>query len=254
MHLPLLEPLEALNQLKDTDFGIVLNFDSRYLDYPKKKMTEVKKLTSDVDNLSIHGPFMDLNAGSIDERVRNLTMYRYNQALNLCEFLGAKTVIFHTGYSPFSYDFIVDLWIENSIEAWNEIAKEASKIDINIHLENSYEDKPEVISQLLEKINAKNISFCFDVGHANVYSEENLDNWMYSLRDYIKEVHLHDNDGKQDLHKPLGEGNIDFSFLTKFKDIKPRLTLEMMTLEDVSKSVKFLEDQNGRVRKNWQTI
>ena len=56
----------------------------------------------------------------------------------------------------------------------------------------------------------------FDVGHANL-THEGVIHFLDSVHEYIINVHIHDNDGKRDLHAPLGKGNI------KLRDVISKL-------------------------------
>ena len=54
-----------------------------------------------------------------------------------------------------------------------------------------------------------NIGMIYDVAHAHAISEY-LDLGIYKLGDYLKLVHLSDNDGTRPYHYQPGKGNIDF--------------------------------------------
>jgi len=59
----------------------------------------------------------------------------------------------------------------------------------------------------------------------------------------LKEIHLHDNDGNQDAHLPVGQGNIDFAVLFAFlRDVgqDPLLTLEPHHEEHFAESLEGL--------------
>ena len=55
----------------------------------------------------------------------------------------------------------------------------------------------------------ENIGMVYDVAHAHAISEY-LDLGIYKLGDYLKLVHLSDNDGSRPYHYQPGKGNIDF--------------------------------------------
>ena len=40
-----------------------------------------------------------------------------------------------------------------------------------IHLENVYEQTPEMILTLIEEMSSENLGFCLDMGHMNVFGE-----------------------------------------------------------------------------------
>lgn len=50
---------------------------------------------------------------------------------------------------------------------------------------------------------------CLDVGHAGCSSPISLDQWISILGKRIGHVHLHNNDGMEDKHWPLGRGVLD---------------------------------------------
>ena len=82
---------------------------------------------------------------------------------------------------------------------------------------------------LFEAISSDAFGFCLDVGHHNVFADEPLEKWIDAFGEKIMEVHLHDNDGKEDSHWAIGTGNVDFSGLfqrIRTKGLQPTITLE----------------------------
>src|SRR3989344_4039415 len=74
-------------------------------------------------SLSIHGPAMDLNLGSLDERIRQVSIIRIVQTLRATEELDADFLIVHTGYDP---RFLTDnnrfkSWLSKSLESYKSI-------------------------------------------------------------------------------------------------------------------------------------
>lgn len=65
------------------------------------------------------------------------------------------------------------------------------------------------IVSLFNDSGTKNIGMVYDVAHAHAISEY-LDLGIYKLGDYLKLVHLSDNDGTRPYHYQPGKGNIDF--------------------------------------------
>jgi len=62
---------------------------------------------------------------------------------------------------------------------------------------------------LIQYVNSKGVQCTLDIGHANTTEEGPL-KFIQTLRKYIVHVHLHDNDGSEDQHLPMGQGNVDF--------------------------------------------
>ena len=160
--------------------------------------------------VSFHGPFMDLSPGGVDRRVKEVTRDRFSKTIGLARFFKPKTIVFHPGYEKWKFDGNVDLWLKSSLETWRPLAEEAQKWGVILAIENVYEEAPDSIRTLLEKIDSAHLRFCFDTGHHHVFSKVPLTAWFESLGKYLVEVHLHDNHREMDEHLPIGEGGFDF--------------------------------------------
>jgi sugar phosphate isomerase/epimerase len=159
---------------------------------------------------TIHGPFMDLNPGSSEPLLRKATLHRFRQALDAAAILKPRVMVLHPGYDKWRYGSAQDVWLGNSLECWREVVVRAEQIGCVIAVENIFEEEPSTLSALLEEINSPWLRHCFDVGHWNVFAAVGMEEWFAALGGYIAETHIHDNQGRQDDHASLGEGNIDF--------------------------------------------
>lgn len=88
---------------------------------------------------------------------------------------------------------------------------------VTINLENLSETA-EDMEPVLDEV--PHLGITLDIGHANLYSAENKSIPMIrKLGKSISHVHLHDNFGgdspKDDLHLPIGDGNVDFRSIFK---------------------------------------
>ena len=85
-------------------------------------------------------------------------------------------------------------------------AEAAEQSGVYLALENSV--YPEYLHFLLDHIDSSHIGFCFDSGHAHAFSpeEDYLSRWGHRLM----AMHLHDNDGKNDLHAMPFHGTVDW--------------------------------------------
>lgn len=160
--------------------------------------------------VTLHGPFMDLSPGGVDPKIKEVTVDRLSRTIEVAQILRPKVVVFHPGYDKWRFDGDVRLWLESSLETWRPLVKKAEAAGLTLALENVFEETPESLCALLEKIDSRSLGFCFDTGHHNVFSSASFLTWAESLGPYLKEVHLHDNRGEKDEHLPLGEGTFDF--------------------------------------------
>ena len=78
----------------------------------------------------------------------------------------------------------------------------------NVYLENMLEEGPSVLCGILDQVDNPNLHANLDIGHAHCNSTTPVVQWVASLGDRIWYVHLHDNNGDDDEHLGLGQGNI----------------------------------------------
>ncbi|MDA8387554.1 MAG: sugar phosphate isomerase/epimerase [Nitrospiraceae bacterium] len=164
--------------------------------------------------ISIHAPFMDLSPGAVDEKIRAVTASRFEKALEMARQLGAKTVVFHSGYEKWKYAMHVEIWLEKSVLTWGPLIERARKDGTRIAIENIFEDSPDNLIALFEKLGSEHFGLCFDTGHFNLFAgRAPLESWLAPLEKYLIELHIHDNDGSYDAHSPIGEGTFPFQSL-----------------------------------------
>ena len=179
--------------------------------------------------VTFHGPFMDLAPGGLDERIREVTTWRLQRTMELVPVFRPKSVVFHAGYDDRRYHAHREEWLSWSLATWEPLIRQAEDLGVIIHLENVYEQTPEMILALIEKLSSNNLGFCLDLGHMNVFGEAPMSEWLDALRPYLKEVHLHDNDGSCDAHDPIGSGTVPFGELFQYlrhQNMRPVVTLE----------------------------
>ena len=196
--------------------------------------------------VTLHGPFMDLNPGSPDSAVRRVTEQRFEQLLELVPLFKPKSVVCHAGYDARRYDYFKDTWLEKSLEFWLRLASRLTANGSRLMLENVYEDGPEDIRTLFEKLSGQAVGFCLDTGHVSAFSQSDLGTWLAVLEPYLGQLHLHDNFGNSDAHLAIGSGNIDFSYifnyLKKNPQARPIITLEPHRETELWSSLEFLAD------------
>lgn len=242
-HIPYNKIDEYETDLNAYKLNLEIYFDALTLDStdPKSVSDRISRL-SYTPLLTIHGPFMDLSPGAVDPLIQDITINRYNQSLEIANALGAKRVVFHSGYEKWKYDLKIDVWLQNSLSTWSSIISKALKYGIKLSIENIFEDTPDNIKLLMEEMASENFGVCFDTGHFNIFSSVSLETWLDALQPYINELHIHDNDRTSDQHAAPGEGVFDFE--TLFKRIHPDndnivLTVEAHSKEEVLKALKY---------------
>jgi sugar phosphate isomerase/epimerase len=203
----------------------------------------LRKTLEYTPSLSLHAPFMDLCPGAVDIKVREVTVSRFNQILQVAEVLKSECIVFHSGYEKWKYALSIDLWLEKSLETWTPLNEKAKNIGVKIAIENIFEDEPANLRLLMKEMDSGNFGICFDTGHCNLFSKVHLNEWLDNLGPYITELHLHDNDKSADQHLPIGDGTFDFkSLLSSLKNAPIIHTIEAHSPERVLKSISRLDE------------
>ena len=185
-------------------------------------------------------------SGAIDPLVRDVVRRRFDQALFAADVIGAKRIVFHSGFIPFVY--YKEYFIDESVKFWRVFLKNAPN-DMSFLLENVMEPEPEITAAVAEGVNDSRFGLCLDIGHANSrVSETPLPHWIDRFAPKLMHVHLHNNFGGDDLHNPLGSGNIPMRETIEYiiqKSPDATFTIENMT---AAPSVVWLVD-NGFLSK-----
>lgn len=235
---------------QDLVFSFGLNpeigLDATALDrYTKDDFAEVAEKLHQLDlSVTIHGPFLDLSPGSPDAAIRDTTLARFRQMVEVAGLFNPKTVVCHAAYDADRYDFCREQWLENSIETWQWVADAVRRQGARLMLENVYERSPEELLAVLENFVPELMGCCLDVGHQAVFSDRSLSEWIERLGAYIAQLHLHDNHGDYDAHLGMGKGGIDFQPVFDFLAARPHLpvlTLEPHHRKDFRASIAYLE-------------
>ncbi|MGN1413398.1 MAG: sugar phosphate isomerase/epimerase family protein [Anaerovoracaceae bacterium] len=169
---------------------------------------EIRRAGVKPQQIIAHGPFTEICPASIDHRAVELGRRRLDEAWSILQSLGICRMVVHTGYIPLIY---YPQWqLEKSIVFWKDFLMEKPS-DFRLYIENVFEDTPEQQLQLIRGLDDPRVSACLDVGHAHAVTrpEYPVCRWIEEMGSCIGHFHLHNNDGKKDLHNPLTEGTMD---------------------------------------------
>ena len=167
---------------------------------------------------TLHGAFFDITVFSYDVRIRRVSDLRIHQSLDIARRIkNVGAVVFHSNINPqISSQPYTDNWLSRNIEYWSGILEEYK--DINIYIENMFDDSPESLARLSDALcRYSNYGVCFDYAHASL-SGTSPEVWSRALSCRIKHVHINDNDLKSDLHLALGTGKIDWMRFDKLRN------------------------------------
>ena len=156
---------------------------------------------------AFHGPFGDLNCGSYDPMIREVSRDRMSLGYDTACRLKATHIIFHHGYVPRTSP--PNNWVPRFVQFWKSFLTGKPE-NVYYYLENMLELSPDIMIETIDRISDRRVSACLDIGHAHCNSATPVLKWIEMLGNKIGYVHIHDNDGTSDQHLAIGEGNILF--------------------------------------------
>lgn len=194
--------------------------------------------------LTMHGPFMDMAAGSPDQQINDVCKGRFRHALRIAHELGAQLVNLHANFiGAIRTETYRVGWHERNVVFWHDIAAYAQQLGVIVVIENMWEYDPNIIGGVLKQIDHPNLRACLDIGHAHLYSEVPFAQWLEILKPYLAHVHVNNNDGTMDVHGGLSNGVLDYARLlpmVRSLPNQPTITLEMDSVVDMEASLPFL--------------
>lgn len=196
---------------------------------------------------ALHGPFIDMAAGSPDPLIREVVRQRILTALETAASLNAINVVFHANFiasmrnAGYRSEFQA-----NQVEFWPPLAERAAELGLVIVLENMWEFDPSIIASIVEAIKMPSLRACLDVGHARLFADPEfpIERWIATLGPYIAHVHMNNNPGTVDEHHGLDEGVINYQAvlpLLRALPSQPVFSLEMTDARDMERSLRYLQ-------------
>ncbi len=166
---------------------------------------------------SLHAPFADINIASPVKPMLNASMKRLRQSLANANAIDAKMWVFHPGQRTGIGQFYPDADYKTMFQCIAELYAEAEDYGINIALENLpgkywfLMSTPEEFMRMYKETGLP-IGITLDLGHANL--EGQVEPFVNQLADKIVHVHASNNDGSDDQHNGVEDGNIDYVWFT----------------------------------------
>lgn len=212
-----LPPVKAIKRLMELGSPVELSYDNFSVFGGKavedKYIDEVIRFANSFSNSvrAIHTPYDELLP---QIALAEMGIRRFVKWLELSYKLGINVAVVHTLRIDEGYEKALDL----NIEFLRLLAKEAKDRGIIIAVENRLErnlfgSKPRDILSIVDGL-GEEIGVCLDVGHANI--NKNLEEFFSIVGRHIVAMHLHDNDGLRDLHKPPYSGTVKWKIIEEW--------------------------------------
>lgn len=158
---------------------------------------------------TMHGAFLDVVLFSEDPQIRRISELRMSQSMDLAQRVGVKGVVFHTNSNPILSGDYYDSRVVDMVSEYVAKLLEAYP-GIEIYLENMFDANPDLLAKIAKNLASyPGFGICLDYAHA-VISGTAMEVWVDSLAQFVRHLHINDNDLRRDLHLAVGDGDIDW--------------------------------------------
>jgi sugar phosphate isomerase/epimerase len=244
-HLPWQQRRDHLAQLLDLGLAPEIAFKGPDLDQlTASELAETAgRIAASGRRPTVHAPFFDLSPGAMEPLVRTVTLQRLTQSLQAAAGLGAHLMVVHPGYDRWRYPHLAAAWIDQAAQTLEPLLALAAAEDCRLALENIYEETPDTLLALVERLDSPWFGHCFDIGHWRLFGTIGQADWLARVAPRLLHLHLHDNYGEGDDHLPIGDGNIDFTPLVDLLQTqlrRPSITLEAHSPAALQRSLAYL--------------
>lgn len=210
---------ESISAVKKAGFkNVFLTLNS---DITEKEIVEVVESGLLIDNLHLpyNEPYKFLNSLWMRDEETKKAIDILKRCIDIASHNSIGTVVIHASSSKKPPEMSAA-----GLANFYDLAEYCRTKNIVMAIENI--KRIDYVEYLLTNLPLPNVKFCFDIGHANAFTKNLYShNWDFLLR-HLHCVHLHDNDGKSDLHLIPGMGNIKWDFVVpKLKGSKKDLIL-----------------------------
>lgn len=242
---------EIAEKLNHLGIGVELSEfslpENLYPDELKRRMLRVYEALKDFKGrVTMHGVFYNMQIMARDPWIVEVCYKRMMQSLEIADTLGARRIVFHANYIPFSDAGHRERFLQAHLNYWPRLLGKAEEYGIQLLLENTQEPDASYITDILDAIDSPYLYGLLDTGHTNCFTDSNipLDEWVRGFGKHLAYVHLHSNHGVKDEHIAYMDGNQDFSKFFPALDALPQypwIIIEVKSREAFERSVEGLQ-------------
>jgi sugar phosphate isomerase/epimerase len=251
-----LPPLKAIERIMGQGLSAELSYDNFAISggalVEDRYIAELLKASSDLRGhvSAVHMPYDEL------EPHRALTesgFRRLSKWLDLARRLEIQLAVTHTLRIDRGHESALRL----NVKFLGRIAEGAEDNGITVAVENRLENsyygsRPSDLLAIIRELGGR-VSICLDLGHAHING--NLEGSLQALGRCMAAMHVHDNDGSKDLHKPPYTGAIKWSlvenWLTRMK-FGGVIVFEVLCKGDIQTCDKLVEEVRSSPIANLQ--
>ncbi len=205
--------------------------------------------------VTLHSTFYDINLATLNEYLRKATMECYRKYIDLGHTVGAEIMVLHAGHIHRDITSIPELKRtarNNLLENITALANYAQDKGVKIGLENSPPNKnPLMVSdwenhiKILDELSHSNVGAVLDFAHAFLHNLD-LSQYLDNIYDYLIEIHIHNNDGKQDFHAAVNQGVIDYESIFRGRQLDVPVIMEIRNFQEAMQSLEWVKQFEKR--------
>jgi sugar phosphate isomerase/epimerase len=200
------------------------------------------------------GPQSVLDITETTKAKRIAVVDEVKRALEIADVIPFRYLVQHFGVTGQEFD---ERRIDSAFSSLEEIKVFAGQRGVQVLLENTPNEhsSAEQLNHFLNQTHL-NLGYCFDIGHAHLGA--GVEHEFELMKERIRSTHLHDNDGREDLHLYPLTGSIDWrkamQLLRSRPDQYPMLLelKEPPTLEQPIEEAKRASDKLEEININEQ--
>jgi len=237
--------VDALKRIRAAGFSEVeICADRTHLDPRVSSIEEVRKAKDVLNRMSLrphsfHAPWTDVDLASKDDFKRESSLEAMMRSLDCCAELECPIMVLHANSSEGLKYLTRKAMRQITTDSVKTLAEYARDLNVKIALENLHEHGVKrfgsTVSDLkiiIKDVGSDSVGICLDTGHANMIHRKGFSPEMEIGRagkDLIS-LHLHDNDGLEDRHWPIGRGTIDWH---KVLEVLGRANPDLVLMHEV---------------------
>jgi len=196
----------------------------------------------------VHGPYVDLNLCSHNNRISYASQESYNETIKLCYQINAKIITIHPGYANFMLPPIREFNLKQLKQAIHGLLDFINNQNLSICLENMPQNayimtNNENIEKIFSTIGRDDLFITYDTSHFYTCNGDVKYLWT-KFHSSIKNVHLVDNFSKfTDTHPPLGTGKIKFKEIfdvIRNYNYKGPMIIELASAKSLNQSINYI--------------
>ena len=178
-----------------------------------------------LDNYQAHAPFPSFHVTEDLPEWNDALLEMLRKTLIGCASIGCRNLVIHPFFMDYDHRLTREQEWELNISRYSALAATARQYGITINLENMFvrhsgklyaaccnngQTAAAYVDELNRLAGARCFGFCLDTGHALLVGLDILE-FMRDLGKRITCFHIHDNDGRDDLHEAPYTGQLDWN-------------------------------------------